>query len=158
MVLLANSRNVTKGQPLLRDKVAAVANETVLLSRKRYQGGLSEAEEALLGRYIDFLKERAEHLHHLRHHLQGSRIQTTPEACAEQHKTSSTRSSSSSSSSRRKSRRTKRLFHDRACTHCHTHFTSQWRAGPMGPSSYRPPPPSQIITASGLGGVNCNLT
>lgn len=113
-----------------------MANETVLLSRKRCHGRLSEAQEALLGRYIDFLKECAEHLH-LRHHLQGSSLQT-PEALVEPHTTPNTRSSSSSASSssvHRKSRRTKRLFHDRACNHCHTHFTSQWRAGPMGPSS-----------------------
>jgi hypothetical protein len=39
-------------------------------------------------------------------------------------------------------RRTKRMF-DRACQHCGTRFTSQWRTGPSGPSTYAtaPPPP-----------------
>merc|ERR1711939_471969 len=32
-------------------------------------------------------------------------------------------------------RRTKREFNDRACRHCDTHFTSQWRTGPSGPST-----------------------
>ncbi|ELR12163.1 GATA zinc finger domain containing protein [Acanthamoeba castellanii str. Neff] len=31
-------------------------------------------------------------------------------------------------------RRTKRMF-DRACQHCGTRFTSQWRTGPSGPST-----------------------
>ena len=33
-------------------------------------------------------------------------------------------------------RRTKRLFQDRACQDCETRFTSQWRTGPAGPSTY----------------------
>lgn len=33
-------------------------------------------------------------------------------------------------------RRTKRFYCDRACQRCDTRFTSQWRSGPGGPSTY----------------------
>jgi hypothetical protein len=36
-------------------------------------------------------------------------------------------------------RKTKRLFTDRVCADCCTQFTSQWRSGPLGPSTYSPP-------------------
>jgi hypothetical protein len=32
--------------------------------------------------------------------------------------------------------RAKRLFTNRSCDHCGTNFTSQWRMGPTGPSTY----------------------
>jgi hypothetical protein len=51
-------------------------------------------------------------------------------------------------------RRTKRVFSDRACSNCGTHFTSQWRTGPSGPSTYTPshpharPPPTHSCSRS----------
>ncbi|ELR18611.1 uncharacterized protein ACA1_155680 [Acanthamoeba castellanii str. Neff] len=33
-------------------------------------------------------------------------------------------------------RKTKKLFTDRMCADCCTQFTSQWRSGPLGPSTY----------------------
>jgi len=33
-------------------------------------------------------------------------------------------------------KRTKRLYVDKECLHCHTHQTSQWRSGPEGSSTY----------------------
>ncbi len=33
-------------------------------------------------------------------------------------------------------RKTKKLFTDRVCADCCTQFTSQWRSGPLGPSTY----------------------
>jgi hypothetical protein len=33
-------------------------------------------------------------------------------------------------------RKTKKLFTDRMCAHCGTQFTSQWRTGPIGPSTF----------------------
>jgi hypothetical protein len=39
-------------------------------------------------------------------------------------------------------RKTKKLFTDRMCAHCGTQFTSQWRTGPIGPSTCVPLPSS----------------
>ena len=43
---------------------------------------------------------------------------------------------------RTEGRKTKKLFTDRVCADCCTQFTSQWRSGPLGPSTYSPPWPT----------------
>ncbi len=39
-------------------------------------------------------------------------------------------------------KRVSRTFADKACQHCKSQHTSQWRTGPSGPSTYVPPSPS----------------
>lgn len=50
--------------------------------------------------------------------------------------------------------RTKR-WHDRSCEQCNTRFTSQWRTGPTGPSTYDSP--FQVFVMLTLLGDVCPL-
>ncbi len=46
-------------------------------------------------------------------------------------------------------KRVSRTFADKACQHCKSQHTSQWRTGPSGPSTYVPPSPSTFhLTAT----------
>jgi hypothetical protein len=57
-------------------------------------------------------------------------------------------------------RKTKKLFTDRVCADCCTQFTSQWRSGPLGPSTYSPPrrPLAHQVSELGRGLRDCGLS
>jgi hypothetical protein len=52
----------------------------------------------------------------------------------------STTSTTGKIEKKRSRRRLRREFDDKTCQHCQTHYTSQWRTGPAGPSTYPVPP------------------
>jgi hypothetical protein len=83
-------------------------------------GGISKGEQGLLDANMHLLHQRVLQLHE----RQDAMIVEPSQPPA---------------STVRRRRRTKRVFDNRACQHCDTHFTSQWRTGPSGPSSYRSP-------------------
>lgn len=134
------------------------ANGVRRLSDKMTQGGLTKGEQGLLDTHMHLLRQKVYQLHgpmafipHPPHQQQSSHLQQPHLHLQQQqqslpppinHFTAPCLDSSAATAIRPASpqrRRTKRMFTDRACHHCETRFTSQWRTGPSGPSTYAPP-------------------
>ncbi|ELR12156.1 GATA zinc finger domain containing protein [Acanthamoeba castellanii str. Neff] len=139
----------------LLEQVSLFANGVRRLSNKmNSQGGLSKSEEGLLDTHMHLLRQKVYQLHGpmvfipqppQRHHQQQQQqpqhhlhlqqsLMTQPinrhiAPCSDSPPTTAPRPASP------QRRRTKRMFTDRACHHCETRFTSQWRTGPSGPST-----------------------
>jgi hypothetical protein len=137
--------------------VSLFANGVRRLSNKmNSQGGLSKSEEGLLDTHMHLLRQKVYQLHgpmvfipqppqrhqqqqqqqqpqhhlHLQQSLMTQPINRHIAPCSDSPPTTAPRPASP------QRRRTKRMFTDRACHHCETRFTSQWRTGPSGPSTY----------------------
>jgi hypothetical protein len=150
---------------LLVVQVSLFANGVRRLSHKmNCEGGLSKGEEGLLDTHMHLLRQKVYQLHgpmvfipqpppqpshhqpqhhHLLQQQQQQQLVATTQpvnlhlaACSDSPATSTPPRPASP-----QRRRIKRMFADRACHHCETRFTSQWRTGPSGPSTYVYAPP-----------------
>lgn len=137
----------------LLQQVALFADAVMRLSHKMHQTGrLSPGEHYLLHSHMSLLDGSVKQLR-----------PSTPSSCGCLHATTqltakhppnasdvggdqqvkktkmiastSTTSTTGKIEKKRSRRRLRREFDDKACQHCQTHYTSQWRTGPAGPST-----------------------
>jgi hypothetical protein len=144
-------------EPLQAQQVALLANAIVHLTRRMYdRPGLTPYESRLLQHYyleldvkIELMnKEETVPSHNYNynyntpqalkpvHMLRPSSTPPTYPPVVSMTTTSPIMTTTSPSAAQATAGRTKKLFHNRTCKHCHTRCTSQWRTGPTGPSTY----------------------
>lgn len=137
----------------LLQQVAQFANAVMRLSHKMHQTGrLSPGEHDLLHSHMSLLDSSVQQLHpstsccgyllHATTQLTKHQASNASDVGGDHQVKKKEMIASTSSPSttckiekKRSRRRLRREFDDKTCQHCQSHYTSQWRTGPAGPST-----------------------
>jgi hypothetical protein len=142
-----NNHNLfTSPTHLLKQVSHAAHGVSQLSSKMQTDGELSAVERSILEAHVALLQTKVFQLHGQL--LVPMTANMSPDfsprkphavvrmpATARRNSCSPPSSPPASASGSPQRRRTKRMFNNKACQHCDTQFTSQWRTGPSGPST-----------------------